>query len=158
MLILYILMRQDLQSMGYGKGAAQASHASNAFTEFEVIRPLEGGYQVNPKVHQWRKETNQGFGTVLTVAVPDLQTLEKLIPAAQDLGFAAREVVDDTYPYHIANEFVPLISPDVHTKPPQPVGNGQHVCFRSEITCGYVFGEKEDLALILSRFGLVPNT
>lgn len=143
--------------MKYGKGAAQASHASNTFTEFEVIRPLEDGMKIDPDVQEWRKETTQGFGTVLTIAVPDLPTLSRVVDVAGDLGFASKLIEDPTYPYHVANEIVPLISAETHTRPPVPAGRDMHVCFRSETTCGYVFGEKDDLAVILARFGLVPN-
>jgi peptidyl-tRNA hydrolase len=156
MKILYILVRTDLPSQGMGKACAQTSHAANVFTEFEVIRPMEGGRKGNPDVTIWREQTDQGFGTVLTLAVNDLSTIEKVVDAAQRLNFPARVVTDPTYPYFVSKEVAPLIDEKHHTLPPSASG-GNVICFRQEKTCGYVFGEKDDVDVILARFKLLAN-
>ena len=156
MKILYIAVRTDLDSMKLGKTSAQTSHASNAFTEFEIIQPMEAKKKPNPDAQEWRKESKQGFGTVLTIAVNDLDTMKKVVEAGEALGFPSRLIVDESYPYHVTREIAPLIAPERHTRPPLPAGPNV-VCFREEITCAYLFGEKADLEVLLARFNLLPN-
>jgi len=157
MLILYTLVRTDMPSMGYGKGAAQAQHAATAFSEFEMLRPLEADGEIDADVMEWRKSTNQGFGTKLTLDCSDKETMIKVVAAARKLGFPARVVTDPTYPYLVSDEIVPLIDKAVHTDDPKSIGGGQSICFREEKTCAYVFGLKDDVSILLSRFKLLPN-
>jgi peptidyl-tRNA hydrolase len=156
-LILYTLVRTDMPSMGYGKGAAQAQHAATTFSEFEIVRVLERGEEVAADVMEWRKSTKQGFGTKLTLACPDAATLDKVVAAARKLGFPARVITDPTYPYLVPAELASLIHPDTHVLDPHPGPPGQMVCYREEQTCAYVFGEKDEVGLLLGRFNLLPN-
>lgn len=157
-LVLYALVRSDMASMRAGKGMAQCMHAQAMFDKFEIIVPLQHGREPRPMVMDWHNATPDGFGTTLTLSIPDLATGEAVVEAASALGFPAGFVIDPTYPYHVDNEVVSLINPFRHTLPPTSSGPGKTVCFREEKTVGYVFGKKSELTVLLDRFGLVPNT
>jgi hypothetical protein len=155
-LVLYALCRMDMASLKMGKLAAQAMHAQAMFDKYEIIQPLLAGRQPHPDVDTWHNEA-EGFGTTLTIAIPDLETVEAVTEAAANLGFVSGMVVDPTYPFHVDNELVGRLDASKFTMPPVYGGPGRSVCFVSEATVGYVFGWKSKLSVLLARFGLVPN-
>jgi hypothetical protein len=53
-------------------------------------------------------------------------------------------------------EIYRLIDPARHSRPADRTAAGFR-CYRREISCGWVFGDKEPLRILLARFGLVPN-
>lgn len=86
--VLYILMRDDLDSMNPGKAMAQASHASNAFINT---------FGDNPVAVNWTQETTQGFGTVLVLAVNE-DSMRTAVTVALRLNYLADVIHDPTYP------------------------------------------------------------
>lgn len=126
--VLYILMRNDLNSMNPGKGMAQASHASNAF-----VKHVTTGDPENPLAFKWFGETPQGFGTVLVLSVNEAQ-MDAAVHVAKVYGFVAGVVHDPTY----------------------PVSDGAIVHHLPINTCGYIFGDKNDIMIqnIVGNFAL----
>lgn len=158
-LYAYCLVRTDLPSLGAGKAVAHAMHAGNQLTWREVVVPMREGKEVNPDVIAWHEMAN-GFGTAIALGDKnqlDIVTINAVVDAAKKLGFVADHVVDPTYPYLVDREIVKLLDPSIHTMPPVPGPNGHMVCFRKEVSCAYVFGEKEPLKVLLRSFGLYPN-
>lgn len=143
--ILYILMRNDLQSLNSGKAMAQASHASNNFIKV---------YGKQDDAIEWSNETTQGFGTVLVLSVNGNQ-LKTAINDAFTLGFPAQVITDPTYPYRTSKEIAALIPSSIDTSD-RTVSGDQVTLYRSEITCGYIFGSKDELKDILGDFPLHP--
>ena len=149
---LYLLIRNDLDSMGGkgGKAVAHGAHAANLFT-YESHHPNAQDY--THEYTEWLASAG-GFGTTITLAVTkrELQTAVKI---AQMMGFPANECRDPTYPYVLHPEYAELI---MHPKdyPPERLENGMMLCFRSEVTAAYVFGRKDDLKPILQNFPLMP--
>jgi hypothetical protein len=134
-------------------------HAGNQLTWREVYLPMKAGKDVDPDVIAWH-EMADGFGTAIALGDKnqlDLATVNAVVDAAKKLGFIADVVADPTYPYFVDKEVFPLMREDVHTLAPCPGPNGTMVCFRREISCAYVFGEKEPLKVLLRSFGLYPN-
>lgn len=136
--VLYILMRNDLNSMNPGKGMAQASHASNAFWK-EVNERLFADTIAPEDVENarlaniWQMDTNQGFGTVLVLSVNEAQ-MDAAVRVAKVCGYVAGVVHDPTY----------------------PVPDGAVVHYLPMNTCAYVFGNKNDFMLqhIVGKFPL----
>ena len=97
--VLYILMRNDMASMNPGKAMAQASHASNSFQHHMnvVLKDENDGLAAEKFFNDWANTTNQGFGTVLTLAV-DEDTMRERVAMASEMGFYAKVVHDPTYP------------------------------------------------------------
>lgn len=149
---LYLLLRNDLDSMGGfgGKAVAHGAHAANKFTH-DFISDSRQEYRAD--YQEWLASAD-GFGTTITLTVTkrELQTAVKI---AQMMGFPANESYDPTYPYVIHREYSDLIMhPEDH--PPERLDNDMMLCFRRELTAAYVFGQKGDLAPILKHFPLMP--
>lgn len=157
-LYAYVLVRTDLPSLGRGKGYAHSMHAGNQMTWMLAAEPASRGQKVDPRVVQWHDQGG-GFGTTAAIGNRDqidLATLRDVVSAAIKLGHHASLVEDKSYPYEVDPEIHALISKDVHTRPADRTANGWR-CYRREITTGWIFGNKRDLAVILRRFGLVAN-
>ena len=155
----YCLVRTDLPSLGPGKAVAHAMHAGNQLTWREVVLPMKEGKPPSPEVVAWH-ELASGFGTTIALGDKnqiDISTLNQVVDAAKKLGFVADLVVDPTYPYLVDREVYNLIDPSVHTLPAVTAGNGMMCCFRMEVSCGYVLGDKSSLRVLLKSFGLYPN-
>ena len=157
-LYLYCLVRTDLESLGTGKAVAHGVHVGNHMTWNHVVEPMKRGETQRRDVMDWHA-IGGGFGTAIALGKNtqiDLRTLKAVIRTATDLGHVSGIIEDGTYPYLVPREIVPLIDASVHTAPPIMNAMGA-MCFRKEITMGYVFGNKTDLEVILTRFGLMPN-
>ncbi len=153
--ILYILVRNDLQSMNPGKAMAQASHATSLCT----AKARASDSLTNSLWQEWESSTSQSFGTVLVLSVSDAQ-LAKFASEASNLdnsGVAMTWgiVTDPTYPYSTTVEIANLISATYDTLPRFNKGAVTHL-HRNEITCGFVFGNKEQLKDLLKDFPLHP--
>lgn len=104
--VLYILVRNELDSMNTGKAIAQGSHASNAFVhhyhafcqEYNA-NPVNAGEAVGAMegFKEWENETPQGFGTVLTLE-GKMSKIEETVDIMKKLGYIAGVVHDPTYP------------------------------------------------------------
>lgn len=154
----YLMVRTDLPSLGRGKAYAHSMHAGNHMTWKLAVEPLEAARKPSPLVRFWHSQGG-GFGTTAAVGTReqiDLSTLRAVTEAARKLGHDAGLVLDTSYPYEVNAEIYPLISKEVHTRAADRIVTGWR-CYREEITTGWVFGEKEDLKVLLARFGLVPN-
>lgn len=141
--VLYIIMRNDIESMNSGKAIAQGSHASNAFVdhfhaymqEMSLSSISDAALEMNKYFYEWEKSTQQGFGTVLVLEAPmkDINTAVEILKGA---GKIAGIVHDPTY----------------------PIVDGSVVHYIPLDTCGYVFvtNKEEDAvaSALLKQFPL----
>ncbi len=137
-------MRNDLPSMGPGRAAAQASHAANAFWKDN---------EKDEDAIEWSNQTPQGFGTAIVLSV----SYEKLKEICNNLieQFPCGSVVDPDYVISIPSEVMLCINPSLKDKfelsSKDPT---KYLYHRSEVTCGYIFGDKEKLTPYLSELPL----
>ena len=112
--VLYILMRNDLDSLNPGKAMAQAAHAANKFVkDIKTIKnwqPAEDCFD-----RDWSIQ-DDGFGTTIVLGLP-INQIECAIEKALDAGLAAGSVIDTTY----------------------PIRDGQVTHYLELKTCGYIF-------------------
>ena len=146
---LYLLMRTDLASMNPGKAVAQGAHAASKFVAETMTREADPAYQ---DFREWI-ESADGFGTKIALGVKERELL-RTHDTANRMGFASGLVVDPSYPYVVDEEIVQLIRHPVDY-PPVLLEDGKFLCHRQEVTCGYVFGRKDALSPILSKFSLM---
>lgn len=145
---LYILMRNDLSSMSSGRAMAQASHASNSFIE---------NYGHREEVQKWQKQTNQGFGTAIVLAASkhDIKDIGHKLKMKK---FIFKEVIDPEYGIKVDIEAFNLID----TQRIQPLKTIftedllSAIVFKTELTCAYTFGTKEELNPYLGHLQLHP--
>lgn len=104
--VLYILMRNDLESLNTGKAIAQGSHASNAFIdkfhatmqEYSVDSSKKDiAEKLNSDIRRWETSTNQGFGTVL-VLEGSMADIRETVEKVKDFGYLCGIIHDPTYP------------------------------------------------------------
>ena len=144
-LYLYILVRIDLPSMSVGRTAAQASHAANAFI-----------YKFGGKadVKEWQKQTPQGFGTAIVLGV-NVEQLKQKLSEATHRGFFTEMVVDLDYVISVSKEVMPFIdNKNLDHFEPSPTDQTKYLLHREEVTCGYIFGDKEKLVELLGDLPL----
>ena len=98
---LYILMRDDMDSLNSGKAMAQAAHAANQYAHDTTITEDYGSW----------KNQGRGFGTTITLGM-NWYNVKKVVDECQNLGLDADVVLDETYPIQ-DGEVVHLIS--IHT-------------------------------------------
>ena len=145
MKVLYILMRTDMPSMNAGRAMAQASHATNQ---------LMHRFGASKEVKEWQKETPYGFGTAIVLGC-DLAQLNQVVTAAQQNNFLAQAVEDPEYGRRIPTELVHLLD-EKHEVSPRVADGATTTIYTREVTCGFVFGEKEDLKPVLNGLKLHP--
>ena len=143
---LYILMRTDLPSMGCGRAAAQASHAANAFIH-------KHGNTKDAKA--WTASTPQGFGTAIVLGA-SMDEISVATKKAESQGFATQLIVDPDYAISISAEIVPFLNKElkgikIEQSEKDPT---KYIIHRQEITCAYIFGNKDELAPILGELPL----
>ena len=158
--VLYILMRTDLDSMNPGKAMAQASHASNAFVH-NVKTKVEQSSKPNELYEKWAGPSfggaiSQGFGTVLVIGVTGKE-LRDTVDQSKGIVNTSGLVTDPSYPYIVKNEYADLIPESIDTMP-RIRKEKETVLFRTEITCGYIFMDKNDKRgqKLISDFNLHP--
>lgn len=132
---LYILMRNDLDSLSSGKAMAQASHASNAFVH-QAEKLAFSNEEVLGSLEEWRGETTQGFGTVIV------------------LGGSMNDIVDTID--MMQKDYICEIVHD----PTYPIKDGDVTHLIPLNTCAYVFVpyriEDMKAKTIISKFELHP--
>lgn len=147
---LYILMRTDLPSMGAGRAAAQASHASNAFWH---------KYGKRAEAQAWASSTKQGFGTAIVLGAT-LDQIKEKCAAAIEQKFPTDTVIDPDYAIAFSSELLPFMrsqseiasgNAKIEQSEKDPT---KYILHREEITCAYIFGEKEALQPILGDLPL----
>lgn len=141
---LYILMRSDLESLNPGKMVAQGAHAANQFTHTmdNVVAKLKDSDDgstsffsmtaLRNMYYQWKTSTPDGFGVTICLDITGEQ-LPLVVEAAKHMKFAAGVTHDPSYPL--------LDGKVLHSLPLD--------------TCGYVFGDKSDLRILLGQFDLL---
>ena len=128
--VLYILVRNDLISLNPGKAMAQAAHAANHLT-------AEWSHMTDVQNYSGPK---QRFGTTIVLSVDKDTLVHRLKRASMREGTVPfGPVWDTTYPFNTTAEIAALIPKRTLTAPTIVKDDGRAVCFRKEITCGYIF-------------------
>jgi hypothetical protein len=145
---LYILMRNDLDSLNPGKMVAQGAHAANQFT-YEM-KPLEAciarrernresvsssDFKLWRLYDKWIMSTSSGFGVTISLGVNGtlLHTIVNMVNGA-DLSMCGGVTHDPSY----------------------PLMDGKTLHLLPLDTCAYIFGDKDELQVLLGQFDLLP--
>lgn len=154
---LYVLtITKDMPSMGRGKSVAHAAHAANLFTYQHYVKTDSEDNKPLDDVVEWH-ESAGGFGTTIALDIGTVEDLEAIVAEARGHECLTDIVVDPTYPYMVDAEIVKLIKPEIHTLDPIRLDSGMYVCHRRQATAAYIFGDKEALAPLLSKYNLLSN-
>lgn len=130
--------------MTTGRAMAQASHAANAFI---------AKYGKLKSVKAWQNETTQGFGTAIVLAA----SLNEIREIVLNISEPHELVLDPEYGIRTSKEILEVINPKLILDDMTIINDdGSVVIFKSEVTCGYVFGSKDALAPVLGHLKLHP--
>lgn len=129
--VLYILMRNDLDSMNPGKAMAQANHAYGALKQ-----RVRSHLPMQPAYLAWMDQTPQEFGTTIVLTAHPRQVNDVLARADR---FFKKEVIAGW----------------VHD-PTYPIKDGRRTHLIPLDTCGFVFCTKEHGEDLLSHLELHP--
>ena len=138
MLALYILMRNDMDSMNAGKAVAQGSHAANQMVfeanNYFVETPEQAAQfeKIKTMVGLWSIEA-RGFGTCIVLGASERE-MKSAVEKAKAAGHHAGITHDPTY----------------------PLRDGKSLFFIPVDTCAYIFGYKHELKDIIGEFSLMP--
>lgn len=127
--ICYVLVRTDVPNFMWGKTAAQTHH-NGMHMMYDAMQKKDR--KLFADIEEWASVTDQGFGTVLTLAV-DAADMRQAVSLAELLGLHAGVTHDPTYPI--------LDGDKCHTLPVD--------------TCAYVFGKKSKCAAVVGTFDLL---
>ena len=140
-------MRNDLPSMSTGRAMAQASHASNAFWK-EC-----GTYGMSIA---WANQTPQGFGTAIVLSV-NYTELKEICSKSISEGFSCNSVIDQDYVITVPSEVIPCIDDKKLIKFEQSlIDPAKWFYHRSEVTCAYIFGDKEEINIKIPEISQLP--
>lgn len=85
-LYLYVVARQDLDSMGRGRAASQIAHSANQMVYEHFIK--DTATEISRKyVSDWMSQTPYGFGTQITKKVNTLEDFENLLNTMSSQNF-----------------------------------------------------------------------
>lgn len=128
-LVQFVFVRTDMASMTRGRIAAQCMHAAN-----QMVYDIENATSNKSKVllEEWQKEAG-GFGTTFVMDAKNAQTLAGIISGLSAfVGCDTGNITDPTY----------------------PVQDGEVTHLIEVITCGYAFGNKEDIMPLLKEMNI----
>lgn len=135
MQVLYVMARNDLQSMNDGKAESHSGHASCAFYYKYVVPALKK--KRNCPIVKWTKETKQGFGTQINLSA-NIDQIHVIYNILKD-DYPCEIIHDPTYPY--------LIDWQIVEKKLYEDENFPKYFTRPEDTAFYVFGDNQDKKL-----------
>ena len=141
---LYILARNDLASLNPGKLAAQACHAANICQTAITDGRLAGSKRGEKLTELWKVWAgDRGFGTTITLEVP-----------ASFLDQIKAENGSHLFNWEDKRPLVYGVALD----PGYPVSDGSVTHLVPLVACGFVFGDKNTMAVktLTSGFKLYP--
>jgi hypothetical protein len=124
--------------MNPGKAVAQGAHAANQFVHrIEYYRGMVETPEYMVKniwlYDAWKSRTDQGFGTTICLGVDD-DILHRVTECARSMDLVSEVTHDPSY----------------------PLRDGDVTHFLPLDTCGYIFGDKDELQILLGQFNLMP--
>ena len=117
-IVLYILMRTDLESLTHGKACAQAAHAANQMVH--TARAFVGDYMAEME-KQWRSGTG-AYGTTVVLRGGGYESVNSFQELAKNRAFSG-SVIDRSY----------------------PIKDGTFVHHAPVLTCVYILGHKDSI-------------
>ena len=145
---LYVLMRNDLQSLSAGRCMAQANHAASVleanFGETSNCRRQE--------VRDWKRQSGQGFGTCIVLAASKEQ-IDTIFSTGELRRWIMKGwVIDPDYCVRVTHEVARFMKGVRFI--PESADENTIAFTRSEKTCAFIFGTKDEMDPYLGELPL----
>lgn len=150
-LAVYVLARTDLPSMNAGKLAAQVHHAG-----VQMMAQYGGRLKVQEYVADGNAQGAFGFNTtiVLGATLTDIQERTQQAQAAGDHVVLFNTVTDPSYPFFVQNAEVADLIPEHVAQAIKQMPDGKILMVRSEVTCAWFLGDRNNPAFRVLFDGL----
>lgn len=138
-LAVYVLVRTDIPSMNPGKAMAQVHHAGVQMMAEHTNHPLVKDY-----LKAGQKGGAKGFNTtiVLGACLADIDFRLSLAKREQ-IPCISSAVVDPSYPFIVEREVWEWVK-TMKDVPGTELENGKVIATRSETTCAWFLGDRND--------------
>ncbi len=114
-----------MDSLNPGKAMAQAAHAANQFGWSQSA-------EEDKNYPTWIHQSGLGWGTTIVLDIGNEETLISIVRKAGKAGMPAASIIDPSY----------------------PISDGDVVHHIPLVTCGYVFGMKDEVSPFLGEYPL----
>lgn len=143
---LYILVRNDLQSLSSGRAIAQASHATSVF---------ESCFGERSDVKDWKDQTDQAFGTTIVLSASK-DKIDKLFSNHYiKRSLVKGWVTDPDYVIRVTHEVAHFMKNVKGISFIPTSSDEKTIAFtRAEKTCAFIFGKKEELSPFIGDWPL----
>lgn len=149
---LFLLIRNDMDSMTLGRSCAMASHITDHFRN-EILNNPGATKEIQnfiiDRVRDWTLTTNQGFGTVYVMGI----TGEALFGITDEI---LRFITEASFKYDVEEPLLALgmYNTGVTTDPEYHVIDGTTTHLLPVDVGGYIFGDSEKIMNYLRSRGI----
>jgi hypothetical protein len=140
-LTVYVLVRTDLPSLNSGKAMAQVHHAGVQMVNKHRAQPLVRDYTT-----QGIEQGADNFNTTIVLAAT-LEQIQRVSAQANQLNHSVVVfdiVTDPSYPFFVQNGEVADLIPESVAQAIKQMPDGRILMVRSEITCAWFCGDRND--------------
>lgn len=154
--ILYIIARNDLDSMNPGKLAAQVAHGATKLAE-DIYKGVGKHNPTLTELYEAWIKSGGGFGTTITLESSrgDLRALgSELLSEGPYNDLIFDTIVDPTYPFLVNKEYLDILLDHDIIVDYKKIADNKYAATRVEHTCSYLFGDKDVVGPLVSNFNL----
>lgn len=150
--VLYIIMRNDMESLNPGKLSAQCGHAVSMF--HQKMNSVKANSDLKSLFLEWLSDRD--FGTKIVLGA-DKGQIDDICYSLKNKSNIANDIVyDPTYPFWTTEEIANiLIEYNIATHNGN-IKNKNHLLTRKELTCMYIFGDKNVISEYVIHLNLYP--
>lgn len=144
--VLYIIMRNDLNSLNPGKAVAQGAHAANQFQSHIESIDKPSNKNIIMLYENWKSQAFQ-FGTTIVLQGSEFEiaSINEEALIVNDVVYG--KVIDPTYPFTVNAEIMSLLGAAGIIGESKIIDKNTVHCVREEMTCFYIFGNKDNTQL-----------
>lgn len=142
-------MRNDMESLNCGKACAQAAHAASMFHEY--MKSCENKIH-NEMFDEWMDDRT--FGTTIVLSANNDQIIE-VKGNSNSYDCLCDTVWDPTYPFFVNKEMKDILPLEIANFVAE-ISDNKFLMTRDELTCMYVFGDKNKIQSLVSHLKLYP--
>jgi hypothetical protein len=139
-LAVYVIVRNDLNSLNPGKAMSQCHHAGVQMMAKYSTTPIVKEY-IDIGITQGAKHFNTTI--VLSGTLDDIDTINMNSTHIGSTVFGGI-IVDPTYPFIVDDEISKLINTTPTVYPVKELGDGKVLWARTEVTCSWYIGDRND--------------
>ena len=139
---VYVLVRTDLPSMNAGKAMSQVHHAG-----VQMVRKYGNSALVQEYINWGLAQGADHFNTTIVLGATLSQIQSVSVQAKQfDTSVVVSDtVLDPSYPFFVRDAEVADLIPETTAQAVKQMADGRILMTRSEVTCAWFCGDRNDV-------------